>query len=184
MAKVIRFTLDPNSIERAAREVNRFAMQVQYIVDELVRRLTDEGVNVAIAHIYAMDAYDTGDLVDSISGYYNDETHTGFVFAGSFHAIYVEYGTGIVGKSNDEHPEIQGEWKPPPSQYTEHDTNHHGEAGWWYKAPFGWYMPADGSGVRLAWTKGMRARPFMYETQKRLEQMSVDIYNQLFSNIT
>lgn len=180
-SKTISFSLDAGSVERAIREVERYAEELRSKMGELIQRLVDDGKNIAKAQIVQYDAIFTSSLLSSIDGYYNEDTRTGFIVAGAPHAIFVEYGTGIVGAGSS-HPEMDGMWAPPPGEYTKYDTNEHGSAGWWYPALHGWYIPKHGDGsVKLAWTSGMRSRPFMYGTFKQLERLSVDIYNELFS---
>lgn len=60
----------------------------------------------------------------------------------SEYALYVEYGTGIVGSES-----------PHPNPISAYDINNHGEKGWIYPKNGGFY-----------WTKGQPAKPFMYET--------------------
>lgn len=77
---------------------------------------------------------------------------------GNYYAMYVEYGTGVVGE-NFSHPKAaERDWM--------YDINSHGDSGWWYpsnaedtnptkyKSATGWW----------AWTAGQASRPFMYET--------------------
>lgn len=166
MSKTISFSLSAFSVGQAVQELEDYIKQVEDSAGELVKRLTEEGVNVAIVRIAMLGAVDTGELSDSIDGYYSESTHTGFVFAGAPYAIFVEYGTGIVG-SHAKHPGGEG-WDIG----WEHDVNGHGEAGWSY------ISDRDG---KLHWTKGQISRPFMYETQKHLEQICQDIFNEVFS---
>lgn len=76
------------------------------------------------------------------------------------YAMYVEFGTGIVGSRGKPHPKLSEQgWK--------YDVNQHGEAGWVY--PSSERDPnrnkwQDKNGNWFAWTKGQEARPFMYET--------------------
>lgn len=73
-------------------------------------------------------------------------------------AMYLEFGTGIVGKSNP-HPNPMIGWV--------YDINSHGEKGWWYPTvssdpnPIKW---TDKSGQLRAWTKGRPASPFVFDT--------------------
>lgn len=176
--KTITFSLSEASIDRAIRELEMYTEEVKRCAGELVRRLTEEGVNAAIAQIAMLGAVDTGELSDSIDGYYSEETHTGFVRTTAPYAFFVEYGTGIRGTK---HPG-EAEWAPPPvtvnmngkdyGPYTGHDTNGHGENGWYY------ISERDG---RRHWTRGMPSRPFMYETYKALEDMSQRIFEEVFS---
>lgn len=180
-SKTISFSLDAGSVERAIREVEKFTDELRSKMNELARRLTDEGKAIAEVRVVAHGAFQSAELLSSIDGYYDENTHTGIVMAGAPHAFFVEYGTGIVGAGNA-HPEVTGDWNPGAvGNYTKYDTNGHGQAGWWYKSPYGWYIPKNGDGSAYAWTKGMPSRPFMYETFKQLERLSVDIYNELFS---
>ena len=87
-----------------------------------------------------------GDIVSNGASYY--------IYTDCDWAAFVEFGTGVVGKSNP-HPDTGlANWK--------YDTNNHGEAGWWYFNDGEWH-----------WTKGMPSRPFMYETAQELRDMSV-----------
>lgn len=72
----------------------------------------------------------------------------GFLISvGQEYAVYVEYGTGIVGKENKQHP-TAGEdgWI--------YDVKNHKYKGWIYK----------GSDSKTHWTAGQPSRPFMYNT--------------------
>ena len=139
--KSIDLTLDERSLEQAIKEVDRFRDKLQPAMQCLIDYLGNRGVEVAKATLMLIGdepAYMTGDLQDSIA--YRNEKGEGIVSAGEglldgegnkSYAIYVEYGTGIYGE----------------------DRNGHGDAGWWYLAPWGW-----------TWTNGMPPRPFMAST--------------------
>ena len=156
----IDMTLDAKSIDNAIREIRHIKEQLVEAMNDLIRKLADEGVKEAKAQVAAMDAVDTGELERSIYGYYDPDSRIGYVIAGAAHAFYVEYGTGIVG-AGEPHPD-------PKSAAWAYDVNDHGEGGWWYPSEKGWYLADDGT--RLAWTKGMPARPFMYNTMVWLEE--------------
>lgn len=77
------------------------------------------------------------------------------IFMGSDYAVYVEYGTGIVG-----------EMSPHPHPW-EYDINGHGEEGWVFKSDDGnWYR-----------TKGQMSHPFMYNTWLWASRSAVNIIN-------
>lgn len=80
------------------------------------------------------------------------------VSVGGEDLLYVEYGTGIVG-SSDPHPD-------PTSVGWRYDINNHGEAGWWYPTTADDTNPTkkEVSGGFIAWSAGVRARPFMFDT--------------------
>ena len=162
--KTINMTLDPKSMSGAVREINRFADDIENICWDLVKKLVDQGKEIARMQVVSMDAVLTDQLEQSIRGAYFKEQRCGVVYTNSPYAVFVEFGTGIVGKQGYQHPMLDAVgW--------EHDKNEHGAAGWWYPADFGWYIP-KGTNVKLAWTKGMTARPFMYETLGWLEEVA------------
>jgi len=166
--KRISMTLDPQSIEKAIQEVEQFKTTLENICVELVKKLIEDGVNVARIFVTSMGAVDTGELADSFQAVYFPEEHCGVVFTDCPHALYVEFGTGIVGAQAEE-----GDAHPLAEKLGwDYDVNQHGEAGWWYPAPFGWYVPKDGDGKALAWTKGMQPRPYMYKTFQALKEMA------------
>ena len=170
--KTISMTLDPGSIEDAIEELKKFQEDLKQAMQGLVEYLMESGVTHAKLIIAAMDAVDTGALMASIGhGAFDPESRTGIIYAGSYYAAFVEFGTGIVGKASP-HPGIAaGEIKEGDfgvlgsngTVYVKYDTNEHGEKGWVYR-PVGskWYY----------WTQGMPARPFMYETYKSLEEIA------------
>lgn len=171
--KNIDIDLSQSSLQNAIREVNRMKGQLRDSLAELAEMLTMEGVDVAKMQVVALDAVRTGDLENSIYGYYDRKTHIGFVFAPSPYAFYVEYGTGIVAMTAP-HPE-QG------LRGIQYDQNGHGLEGWWYPSEDGWYVTK--SGERLAWTKGMPARPFMYNTMKWLEEAARTMGSQIWTEM-
>lgn len=169
LLKTIKITLDDGSIEKAIEEIMQFKNDLANALAELARYVTEEkGPGIAKMYLAQFPAIDTGALHDSIRGEYDASNHAGTIFAGEgledgygegSYAVYVEYGTGIIGETNPH---------PDPNGYA-YDVNDHGMAGWWYPSKNGTYRPKDGGGIRLAWTRGMAARPFMYNTMLELE---------------
>lgn len=164
--KHIEMTLDESSIERAIREVEKFKKVLKPAMECLIRYLGEKGVEIARAELIFFDdpAYMFGDLSESIK--YTNEEDRAVITAGEglmteygSYAMFVEFGTGYEGENSPHHP-LHGQvgW--------EHDVHDHKEHGWWYPAPWG-TMEAD-DGTMLAWTKGMPARPFMYNTLQDL----------------
>jgi len=160
--RVIRFSLDSASVGRAINEVKQFKADYIKAIEELMKRLTEEGYNQARFQIVQMDAVYTGQLVGGILGYYSPALHTGFVLTNVPYAFYVEYGTGVVGAANP-HP-LGGVY----------DVNHHGDAGWVY------LNDRDG---RYHWTRGMASRPFMYNTYVHLQRVTKEIANEVFGSL-
>lgn len=153
--KTIRIRLNEKSINDAITELNEYRQKVEKAAEEIVYRLTEEGVSLAQMNAAYMNIYDSGELVNGIESQYSG--NKGFVISTATHSVFCEFGTGVVG-ANNPHPEVAilG-WK--------YDVNQHGELGWWYY---------DKNG-EARWTKGMPSRPYMYDTAKMLRNRVVPI---------
>ena len=162
MAKtVIRFTLDQKDINRAIKELQQFKKEFLEKCNLLVEALTDYGVEVAKVQVAQLDAVYTGELMNSIEGYYSPTYNVGIIKAGAIYAAYVEFGTGVVGESSP-HPNPQ-DWQ--------YDINSHGDEGWVYY---------DDYSGKFRWTKGFKSRPFMYNTARQLEKDCKKIAQEVF----
>lgn len=161
MRKVVNVPLTALGISRAIGEVERTKREILRRTEQLVQRLTEEGTEIARVRITELDAIYTGDLLASIEGFYDPQSHVGIVRANSPYAFYVEYGTGIVGAGSP-HPEPDG-WV--------YDINGHGQEGWVY---------FNGNDQKFHLTRGMRARPFMYNTLERLSDDCMRIAREVF----
>ena len=163
MNKRIVFKLSEDSISKAIREVEKCKGELKNKVHLLIEKLTDYGVEVAKAQVRELGAFYTGELEESITGYYSPSTQVGIIKTDVPYAVYVEFGTGVVGKGSS-HPaaDLEG-WI--------YDINNHGEAGWLY------FNERD---QKWHWTKGMESRPFMYNTLQILERESVRIAKEVF----
>ena len=162
MAKtVIRFSLDTKDIDRAIKELKLFKKVFLEKCNRLIQELTDLGVDIAKVEVTQLDAVYTGELRNSIEGYYSPSTNVGIIKAGAYYAVYVEFGTGVVG-SQSPHPNPQG--------YT-YDVNAHSDEGWVYY---------DDDSGNFRWTKGFKSRPFMYNTARQLEKECEKISREVF----
>lgn len=172
--KTIDIELTSSSLSRAIREVNLFKRQLAETMNELIRRLTEEGANIARVQVASMDAIDTGELEQSIYGYYDPSTRIGYVIAGAAHAFYVEYGTGPMGADNP-HPEPgTAAWEYNIGDSIGLNPRHPewGE-GWWY--------PGDDG--KPHWTSGQPSRPFMFNTLQWLEEAAETIASTVWSQM-
>jgi len=158
----IKMKLTTRSIEEAIDEVKAYKKQLSEKTVALIKTLVDVGVEIAKAQVRELGAVYTGELEESITGFFDPEVGIGIVRAGVPYAIYVEFGTGIVGKQNP-HPAPEG-WK--------YDINEHGEKGWVY------FNERD---QKWHWTKGMKSRPFMYNTLLELQRQVDDIAREVFN---
>ena len=158
---VISCTLDTKDIQRAVNELKAYKQQFLERCNQLVATLTDYGVEVAKVQVAQLDAYYTGELMNSIEGYFSPTTQVGIIKAGAYYAAYVEFGTGVVG-SRSPHPDPQG-WQ--------YDVNAHGDEGWVYY---------DDDSGKFRWTKGFKSRPFMYNTAREIEKNCAKIAKEVF----
>ena len=162
MAKTtIRFKLDEAEIDRAIREVKAYKRLFLSKCENLVKELTAQGAEIARVQVAQLDAIYTGDLRNSIGDYFSTKTGVGIIRADAYYAIYVEFGTGVVG-SQSPHPNPQG-WQ--------YDVNAHGDKGWVYY---------DDENGQFRWTKGFKSRPFMYNTARELEKKCLEIAQEVF----
>ena len=159
--RVITVKLSEQSIDRAIQRVANFKAEVLEKCNQLVAALTDEGVEIAKVKVQELDAVFTGELMNSISGYYSPTYNVGIIKAGAYYAAYVEFGTGVVG-SRSPHPNPDG-WQ--------YDVNGHGNEGWVYY---------DDYSGKFRWTKGYKSRPFMYNTARQLEKECKKIAREVF----
>lgn len=168
LLKHIDMTLDPESISEALQTVKDLQGWLSDALAELARYLTEErGKEIAQMHIARLGAVDSGTLHNSIEGKYDTKAHSGTLSANVEYAVYVEFGTGIVGATGKSHPAAKEKgW--------DYDRNHHGNAGWYYPSENGKWIPKEGKykGQRMAWTKGTAARPFLYSTMLDLEEIA------------
>ena len=157
-----KINLNPREIDRLIKDIKQYKRELTEKVNLLIGELTDYGVEVAKAQVRELGAWYTGELESSIEGYFSPSVGVGIIKAGAPYAVYVEFGTGIVGKGQP-HPSPDG-WQ--------YDINDHGESGWWYFN--------DNTG-HMQWTKGMPSRPFMYNTARKLENDCRIIAREVFN---
>lgn len=148
--KNIDIELTPSSIAKARQAIEDLQGDLGRAMFALINDLTEKGVEFARMELLMFDrpAVFTGELSNSIAPAMTTDKD-GVVVANATYAVYVEYGTGIVGKLGPKHPD----------QKYQLDVNGHGWEGWVYKGDDG----------KFHHTYGMEARPFMYNTMRDLE---------------
>jgi len=161
--KKVTFGLSTREVQNAIKQIEQYKKELNQKCQLLVQALTDKGIEIAKFNVQNLGAFYTGELESSIDGYYSPSLGTGIVYAGSWYAVYVEFGTGIRGEEA-QHP-MSGNigWV--------YDSNNHGESGWVY------YNDKDG---QYHWTDGMPSRPFMYDTVKELDRICEQIARGVF----
>jgi len=174
--KTITFSLETSSIEKAIASLQKFQEEFDEKKLELIESLTSEGEQIAKDEVVSVGAVYTSGLLSSVNSEMDKKDRCGYVRAGEGldYAPYVEYGTGVVGASSS-HPGIaDGESVPPVMSYTTeagethvytgYDSQGHGAKGWTYRA----------RDEKFYWTAGYKARPFMYNTMRKLEAIAPD----------
>lgn len=139
-----------SSIQNAKELLMKKADKIDGGTREAVKKLTQIGYE----YMMTIVKVDSGELAESISWEYDEQTNTGRIKVGSAYAIFVEYGTGIVG-ANNPHPEPAPGWT--------YDKNGHGEKGWTY---------FDAKQNRFRWTKGQPASAFVYRTREYMKSIA------------
>lgn len=143
--KIDAFSL--NSVNAAIDKLINYRNRIDSTFKTEILELTKKGYDYMISIVRE----DTGNLKSSISWEYDEADNKGIIKVGSDYAVYVEFGTGIVG-ANSPHPNAEN-WK--------YDVNSHGEKGWWYY---------DENQNRYRWTKGQTANAFVYQTAEYLKK--------------
>lgn len=142
-----------------------YKARIEKLAVDLTAELAAQGAQIAL--VEAGSIKDTGNLLSSIVGESGGGSpagsNYGFVKCKCGYAVYVEFGTGVVGKDK-QHPDLSiVGWH--------YDVNGHGELGWFY----------PGKDGKFHWTKGMPSRPFMYNTALQLRQIVIPTARGLIS---
>lgn len=179
--KDISFTLDPASIEKAARKLERTKDQLIKVCGELVQALVDSGVETAKELCLIPSSQDAPDIMRSIQGLFYRYVNVGYIYSDLPAAVYLEYGTGVMGKEWPHAGIESGESDPPIMVYlnangdnriyTTYDTYEHGLYGWFYVDRLG----------QLVRTNGQTAGQFMYNTFLELKEKAPGIMQDLLA---
>lgn len=144
--------VETKGLNTIIKQLEQYKSMLDGKINTLIKAMVDRGVRIARYHVESLGIVSTGELSESIVGLFDETSSVGIIRADMVYAVYVEFGTGIVG---------QGSPHPIPPEGWVYDVNAHGEKGWWY------YSNRDD---RWHWTKGVRSRPFMYYTVLDLER--------------
>ena len=174
MGKTININLfDQKSIQAAVKALRDYENSLEYKCRLLAETLAEKGVEIARVQIADLDAIFTSELLQSIHSEYIGSVKGGGVWAvvaGTDHAAFVEFGTGVVGKQSPYPYQLpEGvDW-----QYASGKTIRQladGRYGWFYQDDNGdWWF-----------TEGMPSRPFMYLTANELRQIVTQTAKEVF----
>ena len=159
----IRTSLNSKDISKAIKELESYKKELKIKINMLMETIVSTGIQVAKVQVVELGAKYSGELESSISGAYDSQNHTGVIYAGAWYAVYVEFGTGVVGKGSPHPTPEVANWK--------YDVNEHGEMGWVF------LDERDGT---YHWTQGFQSRPFMYNTVRSLEKLIPQIAKEVF----
>lgn len=104
MGKTININLfDTKSIQAAVKAIKDYENSLEYKSRLLAETLAEKGIEIARVQIADLDAIFTSELLQSIHAEYVGSVKGGGVWAvvaGTDHAAFVEFGTGVVGKQS------------------------------------------------------------------------------------
>lgn len=149
--------LDSDSINRAIALLKQYQRKAEQEFYEIMSKLITDGIKYVREEIVSMGAIDTGELHDSVEAVIyisEDWLFLAEIKVNAEHGVYIEYGTGTLGKTGKPHPELDEiNWAHNSGKYS---------SQWGF-----WYYPNKNGG----WTKtyGQEARPFFYQARKRIE---------------
>ena len=162
--KITINALSKSSIENAIKQLRAYQNDLTYKCQLLAEKLAENGVEIARVQIADLDAIFTSELLSSIHAEYKGSTKGGSIWsvvAGTDHAMFVEFGTGIVGKQS-----------PYPGELPDGVSWEYARYGWFYKDDDGqWWF-----------TEGMPSRPFMYYTSIQLRDIVLKTAKEVFEN--
>ncbi|MEG1106681.1 MAG: hypothetical protein RSD63_08225 [Eubacterium sp.] len=166
--RVVKTQLRTASIQRSIRELESYKGELSVKIDHFMKFIAYEAEKYckSICPVGLGTGEGGGHLRDSIKAVYDPSTKIITVRAGSYWAVFVEYGTGIVGK-NSPHPD-PGSWKYRGTEYWVYPITRST-----YEAMKSEGMPVsmNKSGQCFAATKGMESRPFMYMTAQFINDL-------------
>ena len=158
-SKKLKVQLNSASINQAIEQLRQYRDSIEAKQERLMDVLGVYGYEIMVKKIdsYQMP-FSKNDLISNVG--YEAGKKSVTIYNLSDHALFVEFGTGIVGAESPHPHDTIG--------YS-YDTNNHGNDGWYYLTDDGWF-----------WTKGMPSRPFAHETYVELRQELLMIAREVF----
>ena len=161
----LKVQLTHDSIANAIKQLDTYTQTFDKKVSQFLERLAELGVEVATATVHK----DTGYL-SSMIHFERKNKHTYMVVSDGEYALFVEFGTGVVGEGT-----YKGEL---PSWYTynamltpqAHDK----------QDPTKWYYYDDYGRVRS--TRGQVANNYMLAASEKMKQQVVTIAKEVFND--
>lgn len=168
MKKVIKVKLSEQGIQQAINEIKQYEEDLKKKAMLVVEQLVAEGILVSKAKVKEYGIIHDTKLSSSIHGMIVD--NKGFIRVDDKYAVFFEFGTGPVGAK-----------KPHPLQPT------YTKDGWFTKADgkpmdllYRWNYITNENGDKVYFTKGQKAKPFMYDTAQELREKFYEIVRKVF----
>lgn len=176
MTKITIDGLSEKSVQNAINELRKYQKSLERKTQLVAKKLAELGVEVARMNVVGLDAVFTGDLARSIHVEDKGKVGSGYLFcvvADDESALFVEFGTGVVGERNPYSGNIPIDWDyASGKKIKEYFING--------KLVYGWFYP----GIDGKWhfTQGIPSRPFMTMTATELQSKVVDVVKEVFAN--
>lgn len=173
--KIVVNVFSQKSIEDAIKGLQSYQDYLTYKCQLLAEKLAQRGVEIARVQVAELDAIFKRDLIESIHSEYETSVRGGGIWAvvaGTDHAMFVEFGTGVIGKAQPYKGTLpEGvTWEYASGKTIRQLAD--GRYGWFYKGKDGnWYF-----------TEGMPSRPFMYNTANELRSIIVSTAKEVFKD--
>ena len=172
MAKTIRMTLNPQSIDKAIRELEAYNRDLPKKAEQIIQRLADYGVSVArvgFSNVYYDGVNDVQVEIED-----KGELHKAVVAQGQA-VLFIEYGTGVHFADN--HPK-----KPEGILGRGEYGKGRGSNDWWIYSG----QPGTAGGelvngrTNATITHGNPANPVMYNTTDFMRNVIGKVVKEVF----
>lgn len=171
----MQIKIDPfskSSVQNAIDKLDDYKNSLEDKTAKLVKALTDYGYNACVRNVLSLDVYDSGKLLNSIRTEIKDNGFTGMIVVDCDYAVFVEFGTGIVGKNSSYIGKAMNEVGYSCGGGSSYVVTADGRIGWYY--------PTDDGKYRF--TEGMPSRPFMYRTGLEISDVISSIAKGIFND--
>jgi len=131
MSKVIKFSLDPNEIGRAIKELKAYREELNKKIELFVDELLTEGIKVASLRVASTQGDSKlPDVVYDINPQ-GDIVKASISIVGS-DVLFVEFGAGIAYNTGAQHPKADEFGYGPGTYPSEHPPNRAINPGYWF----------------------------------------------------
>lgn len=179
--------MSQSSIQNTIKQLRDYQNSLAYKCQMVAQKLAEKGVEIARVQIADLDAIFNQDLIKSIHSEYVGSVKGGGVWAvvaGTDHAMFVEFGTGIVGKQSPYPGKLPDgvTWNYASGKTIRQAMQDISINGDTFVKAGEYYWTYIGDDGKLHITKGMPSRPFMYYTSLQLMKIVEKTVKEVFKN--